>query len=96
MVLILLTILTNSLFSVFLTTFFTSILNLLKPTGVVSNFPISSLSTLLFKLLKLFGTIFNLSMSNLSTLDFKLAISIFLAKSDVSTPIAFLKSDFVA
>ena len=35
-------------------------------------------------------------MSNLSTLDFKLAISIFLAKSDVSTPIAFFKSDFVA
>ena len=44
------------------------------------------------------GTLFNLSMSNLSILDFKLAKSDFnfFAKSDVSTPVVFFKSDFVA
>ena len=46
--------------------------------------------TLLLKLLKLFGTFLNLPLSNLSTSDFKLANSLFLAKSDVSTPVAFL------
>ena len=45
-VLILLTFLTNLLYSDFLTTlFFITSLNLLKSTGVVSNFPISKLST---------------------------------------------------
>ena len=42
------------------------------------------------------GTFFSLSMSNLSTLDFKLAKSTFLANLDVSTPVAFFKSAFVA
>ena len=37
------------------------------------------------------GTVFNFSGS-----DFNLAKSAFLAKSDISTPIAFFKSDFVA
>ena len=53
----------------------------------------SNLSTLLLKLLKLFGTFFDLSISNSFTLDFKLAKSVFLAKDDVSAPIAFLKSE---
>ena len=45
-VLILLNFLTNLLYSDFLTTsFFITSLNLLKSTGVVSNFPISKLST---------------------------------------------------
>ena len=38
----------------------------------------------------------NLSIFNLSTSDFKLAKSSFLANCDVSAPVAFLKSDFVA
>ena len=44
---------------------------------MVSNFPVSNLSTLLFKLLKPLSAIFNLSISNLSTSDFKLAKSFF-------------------
>ena len=57
---ILLTFLTNSLYSVFLqTSFFTTLISLLKSTRGDSNFPISTLSTLLFKLLKLFGVFFN-------------------------------------
>ena len=88
--------LTNSLYPLFLkTSFFTILLSLLESTGVVSNFPISILSTLFFKLLKLFGTFVILSISNLSTPDFKLAKSVFLAKLDVSTPAAFFRSTFV-
>ena len=72
LVLILLTFLTNSSYLVLLTTsFFPTLLSLLKSTGVVSNLPISYLSTLLFKLLKPLGTYLNLSISNLSTSDFK-------------------------
>ena len=56
----------------------------------------SNLSTLLFKLSKPIGTFLNLSMSNFSTSDFKLAKSVFLATPDVSTPVAFYKSAFVA
>ena len=49
----LLTFLTNLLYSVFLTTsFFTTLLSLLKSTRVVSILLKSNLSTLLFKLLK--------------------------------------------
>ena len=81
----------------FLTTsFFTTSLNLIKSTGVVSNFPISNLSTLLFKLFRLVGRFFNLSISNLSTLDFKLAKSTVFAKDDVTTAVAFFKPVFVA
>ena len=61
----------------------------------MSNFPISNLSALLFKLPKLLGTFSNLSMSNLSTSDFEFAKSVFLAKSDVSTPAAFFESVFL-
>ena len=44
-----------ALYSVFLTTsLFTTLLNLLKSTGTVTNLSISILSTLVFKLLKLF------------------------------------------
>ena len=86
-----------ALYSVLLTTsFFTALLSLLKSTGVVSNFPISNLSTLLFKRFKPLGTFLNLSISNLSTLDFKLAKLKFLATFDVSTPVAFFKSALVA
>ena len=68
------------IFSLFLTiSFFTTLLNLLKSTGVVSNFTISNLSTLLFKLLKLAGTFINLSISNSSTSGFKLTRSDFAA-----------------
>ena len=42
------------------------------------------------------GTFFNLSMSNLSTLGLKSAKSTFLAKDDISAPVAFFKSVFVA
>ena len=45
-----------ALYTSFLTTsVFTTLLSLLKSTGVVSNFPISNLSTLLFKFLKSVG-----------------------------------------
>ena len=89
--------LTNLLCSVFLRTyFFATLLSLFKSMGVVSNFPMSNLSTLLFKLFKPFGTFFNLSISNLSTSNFELAQLFFLAKSDVSTPVAFFKADFFA
>ena len=81
-----------ALYTSFLTTpFFTTLLSLLKLTGVVSNFPMSNLSTLLFKLFKLLGTFFNLPISNLSASDFKLAKSVFLAKNEVSTPVAFFE-----
>ena len=51
-----------ALYTSFLTTsFFTTLLSLLKSTGVVSNFPISNLSTLLFKLSKPLGTLLNSS-----------------------------------
>ena len=80
-----------ALYSVFLTT----LLSLLKSTGVVSNSEISSLSPLLFKLLKLVGTYFSLSISNLSPLAFKLTISHFAANLNVSVFVAFFKSDFV-
>ena len=74
---------------------FTTSYSLLKSTGT-ANLSTSNLSTLLFKLLKLVGTFFNLSISDLFTLDFKLAKSTFLGNFDVSTPVAFFKSAFVA
>ena len=81
----------------FLTTsFVTTSLSLFKSTTVVSNLLISNLSTLFFKFLKTLVSFFNLSISNLSTSDFKLAKLVFSAKSNVSTPVAFFKSDFVA
>ena len=76
------------------TLFFTTSISLLKSAGLVSNLPIFNLSALLFKLLKLLGTFLNSSLSNLSTSDFKLAKPVFVAKSDVSKPAAFFKSDF--
>ena len=88
-----------ALYAPFLTTsFFTTSLNLLKSTGTGTNLSIYifNLSILLFKLLRLLGTFFNLSISYLSTLDFKLAQSAFLVKFNVSTPVAFFKSDFAA
>ena len=61
------------LYSVILTTsFFTTLLSLAESTGVISNFPVSNLSTLIFKLLKLAGKLFNLSISNLLASTFKL------------------------
>ena len=63
------------------TSFFTALLSLLKSIEVVSNFPMSNLSTLLFKLFKPLGTLFKLSMCNLSTSDFKLVKLVFLAKT---------------
>ena len=63
-----------ALYSVFLTTsFFTTLLSLLKSTGTGANLSISNLSILFFKLLKLVGIFFNSSISNLSTTVFKLA-----------------------
>ena len=56
----------------------------------------STLSILLFKLFKILGTFFNSLLSNLSTTGFKLAKSVFLAKDDVSTPVASFKSVFGA
>ena len=78
------------------TSCFTTLLSLLKSTGVVTNFAISNLSTLLLKHLKLVGTLFNLSISNLLTSSFELSRSDFAANLHVSVPVAFYKSDFVA
>ena len=47
-------------------------------------------------MLKSSEIVFNLSISNLSRWDFKLAKSAFLAKDDVSTPVVFFKSAFIA
>ena len=86
-----------ALYSVFLTTsFFTTLLSLLKSTGKSANLSTSNLSTLLFKLLKLVGKLFNFSISNLSTSVFKLAESDFSAKLEVSTWEIFLIYVFVA
>ena len=86
-----------ALYSSFLTTsFFTTSLSFLKLIGADTNLSTSNLSYLLFKLITLVGTFFNLSISNLSMSDYKLAESVVLAKSDVSTPVAFFKSAFVA
>ena len=86
-----------SIICIFLTTsFFTTLLSLLKSIKIHSNFPISNLSNLLFKLLKLVGKFFSLSTSNLSTLAFKLGKSDFAANLEVSIRVTFFKSDFVA
>ena len=85
-----------ALYSVFLTTsFFTTLLSLLKSSGVVFPFSISNLSILLFKLLQLVGTIFDLSLFNLSISAFKLIKSDYAANLDVSINVAFFNSDFV-
>ena len=78
------------------TLFFTTLLSLLKSTGIVSNFTISNLPTLFFKLLKLVGTFFNSPISNLLNSVFKLTRSDFAAHLDVSLPLTFLNLDFVA
>ena len=70
-------------------------LSLLESTGTGASLLTSNLSTFFFKLLKLVVTFCNLSISNLYPSDFKLAKSVFLAKSDVSTPVAFFKSAFL-
>ena len=72
-----------------MTSFFTTLLSLLKSTGTGTILSTSSLSTLLFNLLKLAGKFFSLLISNLSTLNFKSAKSIFLAREEVSIPVAF-------
>ena len=79
----------------FLTSFFATSLSSLKSTGTGTNSSISNLSTLLFKLLKPLGTFCNLSISNLSPSYFKLYKPAFLAKSDVSTPVAFLSQNLL-
>ena len=84
------------MFSLFNYIIFTTSLSLLKSTATGTNLSSSSLSTLFFKLLKLLGTLFNFSISDLSTSDFKLAKSVFLAKSNVSTPAAIFKSGLLA
>ena len=72
-----------------MTSFFTTLLSLLKSTRTGTILSTSSLSTLLFKLLKSAGTFFSLLISNLATLNFKSAKSIFLARDEVSIPVAF-------
>ena len=54
------------------------------------------LFTTLLSLFKSTGTVFNLSTSILSSSAFKLAKFDFSANLDVSIPVAFLKSVFVA
>ena len=75
---------------------FTKLLSLLKSSGTGADLSINNLSALLFKLLKSSGTVFNLSTSILPTSAFKLAKSDFAANLDVSIPVAFFKSAFVA
>ena len=88
------TFLTNLSCSVFLTTsFFTASLSLLKSTGTATNLPTSKLSTLLFKLFNSVGT-FSILSKFFS--DFKIPKSVFSENFDVSTPVAFFKSGFVA
>ena len=70
--------------------FFTKSLSLLKSTRTGITLSTSNSSILLFKLLKLVGTFLNLSISNLCILDFQFA------NFDLSTPVAFFKSAFVA
>ena len=53
-------------------------------------FSTAPLFTTLLSPYKSIGTVFNLSISNSSTPNFELAKSVFLADSDVSTPVAFL------
>ena len=92
-----LTFLTNLLYSVSLTTsFFTTLLSLLKSAGVFSNLSKSNLSTSLFKLLKPLGIIWNWLVSNSSTSYYKLTKSNFLANFNALAPAAFFKSAFVA
>ena len=75
--------------SLLIISFYTSP-SLLKSTGRGTNLSASSFSALLSKLIKLLGAIFNLTISNSSTSDSKLAKSVLLAKSSVSTSVAFL------
>ena len=67
---------------------------LLKSAGSGTNSSTSNLSALFFKLLKLLATLFGSSISYLSTSDLKLTKSVFLAKFDISIPIAFFKCTF--
>ena len=53
-------------------------------------FSTAPLFTTLLSLYKSTGTVFNLSISNSSTPNFAPVKSVFLADSDVSTPVAFL------
>ena len=81
---------TLALYRFFLTTsLFTASLSLLNPAGTGTNLLTSSSSTI-------FSNCLNLSISTLSASDFKLAKSVLLAKLDASTPVAFLKSAYVA
>ena len=63
---------------------------------LVAKLVISGILSSMFYILAYLSTFFSLSISNLSTLDIKLAKSTFLAKDDVSIPLAFFKSVFVA
>ena len=63
---------------------------------MVFNFLIYDLFTSVFKLLKLLAIVFNLLTPNLSTSAVKPTKSYFPASLDVSTPVAFFKSAFVA
>ena len=63
---------------------------------MISNFPVYNLSTFLFKLLEPLAASYNLSISILFTSNLKLPKSVLLAKSDVSTPVSYYKSAFVA
>ena len=56
----------------------------------------TSFLTTLLNLLKSIGTVFNLFVSVESTSAFRLARPDFAANLDVSTPVAFFKSNFVA
>ena len=79
-----------------MTSFLTTSLSLLKPTGTGTNSSRFNLSILLIKLLKLVGIFFSLLISYSSTLDFNFTKSTFFANFDVLTPAAFFKSGFVA
>ena len=74
---------------------FTTPLNSLKSTRAGTNLSAANLFTLRFNLPKPLGIFFNSLNSNLSTSDFKLDKSVFLAKDDLSTPVASFKFVFV-
>ena len=61
-----------------------------------SVFLTTSLFTTALSLIKLTGLVSNLSISYLPILSFKFPKSNFLANFDVSIPLAFFKSDFMA
>ena len=83
-------------FLVYKTNLLVSILFTLVTSLSYTGFLATSLFTTLLSLLKSTGTVYNLRTSIRSSSDFKLAKSDFAANLDVSIPVTFFNSVFVA